>query len=104
MTGRPISQPCGTYAAARVKPGTGRFKVLAALVRAGRRGLTDFEYGDTGLKQTSAGVRRHELQKMGLCEPTGLKRPSDTQSDAEVYRVTTEGLRVWLAERQRWAS
>jgi hypothetical protein len=63
---------------------------------------SNFEYAD--IKQTSAGKRRVELERAGLCEPAGFKRPSDTGDPAGVHRITTEGLRVWLAERQRWAS
>lgn len=81
---------------ARRNLGASHRTVLAALVRAGDRGLTDFELAaQTGRKQTSFGVRRGELVKAGLVHRTGDTRPSDTQSDAAVWAITTAGLEVW---------
>jgi hypothetical protein len=74
----------------------GQRTVLAALVNAGRRGLTDFELSDrTGSKQTSHGKRRGELVRHGLVVDAGLTRPSDTGVSAKVWRVTDLGVEVW---------
>lgn len=73
-----------------------RLTVLTAIVNAGRNGLTDFELeGRTGGKQTSHGKRRGELRDHGLVEWSGLTRPSDTGTQAKVWRVTDLGIRVW---------
>jgi hypothetical protein len=55
-------------------------------------GLTDFEY--PGLQQTSAGKRRLELQRAGLVEDSGRRRPSPSGSPVIVWRITTTGLYV----------
>lgn len=81
---------------ARRRLGASQRTVLAALVRAGERGLTDFELAElTGRKQTSFGVRRGELVKAGLVHRTPTTRPSDTNSDAAVWAITAAGLEVW---------
>lgn len=99
---RAADPPTAVAAANRVDVTKGQWRVLDQLAKAGQRGLNDFEY--SGIKQTSAGKRRIELERAGLCELAGFKRPSDTGDPAAVHRITTEGLRVWLAERRRWAS
>lgn len=51
-------------------------------------GLSDFELAErTGVPQTSIGKRRLELQRMGLVEPTGERRPSPTGTPAMVWRA-----------------
>lgn len=81
---------------ARRRLGASQRTVLAALVRVGDRGLTDFELAAvTGRKQTSFGVRRGELVKAGLVRNTGTTRPSDTDSAAAVWAITQAGLDVW---------
>lgn len=81
---------------ARRNLGASHRTVLAALVRAGERGLTDFELAAlTGRKQTSFGVRRGELMKAGLVHRTEHTRPSDTDSAAAVWAITQAGLEVW---------
>lgn len=81
---------------ARRRLGANQRTVLAALVAAGDRGLTDFELAElTGRKQTSFGVRRGELVKAGLAHNTGTTRLSDTDSAAAVWAVTQAGLEVW---------
>lgn len=50
-------------------------------------GLTDFELADiTGIAQTSIGVRRCELVRLGLIEKTDFRRPSPSGSPAIVWR------------------
>jgi len=74
----------------------GQRAALQALAVAGEGGLTDFELAErTDRKQTSIGVRRGELVKAGLVSATDVVRPSDTQSDAMVWRITDLGLSVW---------
>jgi hypothetical protein len=55
-------------------------------------GLTDFEY--PALQQTSAGKRRLELQRAGLVEDSGRRRPSPSGSPVIVWRITAVGLYV----------
>ena len=97
--GARTTDPGTSHAAAanaRRRIGASHRRVLAALVQAGERGLTDFELAEmTGRKQTSFGVRRGELVKAGLVHRTGGTRPSDTHSDAAVWAVTQAGLDVW---------
>lgn len=62
---------------------------LTALRSAGDRGLTDFELADlTGVAQTSIGVRRHELVKLGLVAKTDDRRPAPSGSASIVWRAT----------------
>jgi hypothetical protein len=111
---RPVPKPAprvrgtdpATSVAAAVAAGerlTGhRWLVLCALVAAGDRGLTDFEYErEIGLKQTSAGVRRGELAAVGYCARTGTTRPSDTGTAADVWAVTDLGRQAWRTEDAR---
>jgi hypothetical protein len=79
-------------AAGRVNVTKGQRAVLGALVAAGPSGLTDFDYGP---KQTSAGKRRLELARAGLCERTGERRSGVDHELADVWRVTDSGLNLW---------
>lgn len=91
------SHQAAEYAA--VNAGTCRARALQALVAAGDRGLTDFELAAwTHLQQTSVGVRRKELVRMGLVESTGERRPSPSGALAMVWRVTAAGV---TASQQR---
>ena len=77
----------------------GQRTVLAAIVNAGRLGLTDFELSDrTGSKQTSHGKRRGELVHHGLVVDAGITRPSDTGTQAKVWRATDLGVSVWRSQ------
>lgn len=81
-------------AAASVRPraGSSRARALVALAAAGTSGLTDFELADrTGVPQTSIGVRRKELTRAGLVEPTELRRPSPSGTPALVWVITPLG-------------
>ncbi len=74
-----------------------RDKVLRCLIDAGPEGLTDFDVEAlTGIKQTSCGKRRLELERDGLVarrlviDPVSLRlvpdrRPSPTGAPAGVY-------------------
>lgn len=78
---------------------TGQRVVLAAIVNAGRNGLTDFELSDrTGSKQTSHGKRRGELVTHGLVIDSGMTRPSDTGTQAKVWRATDLGISTWRTQ------
>lgn len=60
---------------------------------------TDFDLAEwTGRQQTSMGKRRLELQRAGLVEPTGGRRPSPSGSAALVWRLTAEGYRAATEE------
>ena len=70
------------------KKATNQTRALEALKLAGTAGLNDFELArQTGIKQTSIGVRRGELVKAGLVNNSGHKRPSDTGSPSIVWVV-----------------
>lgn len=78
-----------------------QWRVLASLVDAGPRGLIDHEHEQrTGLEQDSAGKRRKELERLGLCEPTGDRRLTPRGSYANVHRVTARGIAVYQHHRQ----
>lgn len=75
--------------------------VLESLVKAGQAGLIDHQHQHrNGLVQTSAGVRRKHLERLGLCEPTGEKRKTGTGSWAAAHRVTARGIVVWQVHDQ----
>lgn len=77
-------------AARRARAGafTNRTIALAALAHAGSNGLTDFELAEiTGIPQTSIGVRRGELVKMGYVIKTEERRPSPSGSPSIVWRA-----------------
>ena len=85
--------PTAHAAAARVNPTGTRARALLAL-NAVAEGLTDFELAArTGVGQTSIGVRRKELQRAGLVEPTEHRRPSPSGTPALVWRITEAGSR-----------
>jgi hypothetical protein len=94
-----VSDPSTSHGAAeenRPRRSKHRQLVLDALVRAGQHGLTDFELGAiVGLQPTSCGKRRLDLQRDGLVEPTGDRRPSPTGTPALVWRASVEGWRAW---------
>lgn len=71
--------------------------VLTALVEAGATGLIDHEHeARSGLIPTSAGKRRKELERLGLCEEIpGGRRPTAHSRLAQVHRVTARGLAVY---------
>lgn len=92
--GRPVARatdPDTSHQAAEdVLPKAQRHRdlALAALRLAGERGLTDFELADlTGVAQTSIGVRRHELVKLGLVVATDDRRSAPSGSAAIVWRA-----------------
>lgn len=65
-----------------------RQRVLACLQDAGAYGLTDHELAaELGGLQTSLGVRRGELVKLGLVENSGARRKSPSGSPAIVWRI-----------------
>lgn len=84
-----------------------RALALIALLEAGPDGLTDFELAAvTGVKQSSIGCRRLELQRLGLVEPLvvacepdkraplgvrPLTRPSDSGAPAQVWVISDAG-------------
>lgn len=75
--------------------------VLGALVDAGRTGLIDHEHEPrNGLIPTSAGKRRKELERYGLCEPTDMRRPTSRNALATVHRITARGIAVWQQHQQ----
>lgn len=92
-----VTDPITSHLAGQPRPAriTDRDRALAALARAGERGLTDFELADRiGRVPTSSGKRRLELQRLGLVENAGTTRPSPTGSAALVWRITDAGQRA----------
>lgn len=79
-------------AAVRPRAGSSRARALVALAAAGTAGLTDFELAErTGVPQTSIGVRRKELQRVGCVEPTDRRRLSPSGTPAIVWTITELG-------------
>ncbi len=76
-------------AAAQARTRAPRHRELALrILQEHPEGLTDFELGAyCGLQQTSIGKRRLELQRMGLVEATGERRPSPSGTPAMVWRA-----------------
>lgn len=77
--------------------------VLVAIADAGKHGLLDHDHKRrNGLGQTSAGVRRKELCRMGLVEDSGERRQTGTgHATAAAWRVTAAGLEVVAHMRAR---
>lgn len=103
----PVTSRRAAQAQTHAKLTAGQRVVLDALALVADAGLTDFELAEqTGRKQTSIGVRRGELTKAGLVEATSAVRPSDTGSDALVWRLTVDGVAVWsdLTRAERGAA
>lgn len=72
------------------KLSAGRLLALRTLAEHGP--LTDFELAEiTGKAQTSIGVRRADLKKLGLAADTGQRRLSPSGSPAIVWALTIEG-------------
>lgn len=70
----------------------GRMAALAGHVQR-PDGLTDFELADLiGSQQTSAGVRRKELERAGLVVATTNRRPSPSGKPVIVWRITEQGV------------
>lgn len=96
-------------AALAVKPRSGsqRARVLLALAAAGDAGLTDYELAQrAGIRRMhTAGTRRLELNgpRDGGTYPVlveaveGTTRPTDTDTQAQVWRLTDAGHRVAAA-------
>lgn len=60
----------------------------------GQVGCTDFEHPP--IQQTSAGVRRKELERAGLVERSTITRPSPSGCNAIVWRPTRKARRMWV--------
>lgn len=62
--------------------------IALRVLKAHPEGLTDFELADlTGIAQTSIGVRRGQLVKMGLVVQTDKRRPTPSGATAIVWRA-----------------
>jgi hypothetical protein len=73
-----------------------RLTALGLLAMAGDHGATDFELAaQSGLQQTSIGVRRGELVRMGYAEASGRTRQAPSGSRATVWVVTPAGERFF---------
>lgn len=85
------TDPDTSHQAARSARPRARFnrqRVLEALMDAGEHGLTDHELAARlGGQQTSLGVRRGELVKLGLVEDAHRTRPAPSGSAAKVWRI-----------------
>jgi hypothetical protein len=95
-TPAPVGRTCpdtSAAAAAGVRTGSQKGRVLAALAAAGDRGCTDFEAARAigHPRPHVVGTRRLELQRLGLVEATGMRRPSDLGGAAVVYVATDAG-------------
>jgi hypothetical protein len=82
----------------------GQMKALEAFYLLSHTTLDDFELADwTGLKQTSIGKRRGELERMGLVEKAERResRSKLTTSIVQSYRITEAGLTFYARETNR---
>ena len=62
--------------------------IALRVLKAHPDGLSDFELSAlTGVPQTSIGVRRKELVRMGLVEATDKRRPAPSGAKAIVWRA-----------------
>lgn len=89
--------PTSMYAsiAAALRAPSVRQRVLLALSDAGEYGATDYEVSKVlGILRTTAGKRRVELQRLGLCERTDKRRLTDTATTAVVHRISDLGREV----------
>jgi hypothetical protein len=81
--------------AAALRAPSVRQRVLFALVDCGEHGATDWELSEElHILRTTAGKRRVELQRLGLCKRTEQRRLTGTASTAVVHRITEEGQAV----------
>lgn len=89
-TDPPTSHQAAALAALRA--GSQRTRVLRALAWADQDGLTDFELADAiGSRQTSCGVRRSELVKLGLVMDSERHRKAPSGANAIVWICTPHG-------------
>lgn len=87
-----VSDPDTCVEPSEPRMSKGRAKVLAAHF-GHPDGLTDFEAADlVGSQQTSAGVRRKELERAGLIVATNTRRPSPSGKPVIVWRITPLGI------------
>jgi hypothetical protein len=81
----------GAAKAVAPRTGTGRFKVLAALVEHG--GMIDEEIAArTGLRHYTAAPRRKELVEGGFVVDSGSRRKTTTGTAAIVWTATAKGV------------
>jgi hypothetical protein len=82
----------------------GQMKALAVFYRYPVQAFDDFELAErTGIKQTSVGKRRGELERMGYVERRE-RRPSPsrlTNSTVYSFRITDAGLHFYARETMR---
>lgn len=79
----------------------GQMKALAVFYRYPVSSFDDFQLAElTGVKQTSIGKRRKELETMGYVEKTARREsPSKlTRSVVQAYRITEAGLTFYARE------
>lgn len=84
-------------AAALVLPrtGTGRLRVLTIIAESVEP-LTDYDISElTGLRLYTAAPRRGELLRSGWIEDSGLRRPTDTGTNAIAWRLSERGREEW---------
>lgn len=77
---------------AALRAPTLRKRVLFCLCDLGEAGGTDYEVSERlGIQRTSSGKRRLELQRIGLVEDSGHRRPTDCNVAAVVWVATEDG-------------
>ena len=94
-----------SHAHDKVRRGTQRTKVLAAIAQAGDTGLTYEECDDiTGLPTPTSARRIPELRKVNLVTivcteeaPSGVTRPTRSGGDGWVYVATAQGRQALAA-------
>lgn len=85
------SDPTTSHEAANVPAdirGAQRVCVYLYLLSCGARGVTDYEISVAcGILRTSAGKRRKELQDLGYVVDSGMRRQTDSNVTAIVWKV-----------------
>jgi len=80
-----------------IRFGTQRYQLLHRFILANDTGLTDEEAGKrAGVGGYNERRRCSDLRRMGLIEPTGTTRRTDTGHEAMVCRATDAGRRAHL--------
>ena len=103
---RRTDPPTSRMAAERVAPHVtaGQMLALKAFYSTPDASLDDFQLSDlTGLRQTSVGKRRCELERAGYVEKVERRASPSPQTNSVVqsYRITESGLTFYAREFER---
>lgn len=78
---------------AAAQTGNQRVRIIYALQRAGRKGLTNTEIGEIeGISDTAHRTRRKELEELGWVVDSGRRRMTPSGAEAIVWRLSPEAI------------